>query len=64
MGKGRKDVGETRIEDEDEKMRMKMKMRMKRRMLRSRRRRKATKTFTEFIFGIVAYQFIHLISAH
>ena len=60
MGKGRKDVGETRIEDEDEKMRM----RMKRRMLRSRRRRKATKTFTEFIFGIVAYQFIHLISAH
>ena len=41
-----------------------MRMRMKRRMLRSRRRRKATKTFTEFIFGIVAYQFIHLISAH
>ena len=33
-------------------------------MLRSRRRRKATKTFTEFIFGIVAYQFVHLISAH
>ena len=60
MGKGRKDVGETRIEDEDEKRRM----RMKRRMLRSRRRRKATKTFTEFIFGIVAYQFIHLIYAH
>ena len=62
MGKGRKDVGETRIEDEDEKMRMRMKRR--RRMLRSRRRRKATKTFTEFIFGIVAYQFVHLISAH